>query len=834
VSKKKAPARGTPRASKTRAVAPASPASPPAAPASPPAPVNVLTNRYNNARTGANLAEALLDTGNVAVRTFGKLFSRTVDGDLYAQPLIVCGLNIGGKQRNVVYLATARNWVYAYDADDPEECLPLWSRNLAPPVPRDDIFRNYLNISSYIGIISTPVIEPDGRGGGTMYVAYKERRVSQVDGKEQKEFFYNLRALDILTGQDRPPMHPGDVNPSRIEATAARSDGTTIQFDTRQHLNRPGLLLSKGVIYLAFSSHADYGDYYGWIMAYDSHSLKQLASYNTAPDWGQGGIWQSGTGLAADEEGAIYAVVGNGENPDSNAKKKPPILPPSKLLEPVYGNCILKLELTGDDGKPRGLKVADWFMASNTLDLNKTDDDLIGGPVLFDAAPVEGSSGRLVLGGGKDGKFYLCDREGLGGWMAVENKKVIQADKACSFHIHGAPVIWANSKGETFAFVWSEKDFLRALRMKGKKFDTTDVKTSTYGFPQDELRMPGGILAVSSDGARDGSAVVWASHPTDDDGMNQTVLGTLRAYDARDVNIELWNSDMDAEGNDRVGSLAKFCPPVVANGKVYLSTFSRELVVYGLFSEIGRQPRNDDCGIFTLQDISYGAAVVQKSGDFTCNRYILRISGAGIALDKKEDSFLFAYTNRDALENTEISITARVDGINSQYVNPYAGVMIRKAVDDTKIADPAKLANPLNATRFAAVLVSKEKKALFLHRDVDADPNKQDGPADVTFPCYVRLTAAKDPNDGSFIEFVGDFSSDEGKTWKGFGTKARIAIDGRLMVGLATAAQLGMIKDETTDQAHASFSKVALVPATAPTTSRPPMETDPIPPAQGH
>jgi hypothetical protein len=770
--------------------------------------VHVLTNRYNSARTGANMAETLLDTKSVAVTTFGKLFTRTVDGDLYAQPLIVSNVIVSDATRNVVFLATARNWVYAYDADVPDSCLPLWARNLGQPVPRDDIFENYLNFASYIGVTSTPVIEIDGRGGGTMYVVYKVRTITQG----VKSFTYYLRALDITTGEDRT----GANNPSVIAATAPKSDGTTIIFDPKWHLNRPGLLLSNGIIYMAFGSHGDVGNFYGWIMAYDSQTLKQVASYNTAPDWGQGGVWQSGTGLAADEDGYIYAVVGNGERPSTNAKKNPPILPPRNILKPVYGNSILKMELNQSGGKA-SLDVVDWFTASDTMNLNELDNDFIGGPVLFDVPPVDGSSGHLIIGGGKDGKIYLGDRNFLGSWMADINKRILQAEKLCRFHIHGAPVIWENSKGETVAFVWSEKDFLRALRFNGKTFDAKPITTSVYGFPEDELRMPGGILTVSANGVQQGTAIVWASHPTDDDGMNQTVLGTLRAFDASNLNNELWNSDMDAEGADRVGSFAKFCPPVVANGKVYLATFSRELVVYGLLSEIGKKPRDQDCGIFQLQGISFAGAPVQQSGSYACTRYDLRITGQGLGDGK--DSFQFAFVSRDSDNEPEISITARVDGINaSNYPNPYAGVMIRKFGDTTPNFQT-------NATRYAAVIVTKDKKVLFLHRDVDGGTTTKDGPVLVTFPCFVRLTATKLEEEPGFIEFVGEYS-DDGIDWKRVSAMTKIAIDGRLMVGLAVTAQIGSVADTTTDQAHASFSRVAVVPAISNVTSSPPMMFD--------
>jgi hypothetical protein len=163
-------------------------------------PVNVLTNRNGNARVGAYLEEKQLNTDNVNVDTFGKLFSRTVDGDLYAQPLIVSGVDVGKKVRNVVFLATSRNWVYAYDADDHTECLPLWQVNLGKPVPREDIFKPhrglYMNFANEIGITSTPVIDSREKGKGVLYVVAKSR-VEGVNAAQKEGFEYRIHALDI-------------------------------------------------------------------------------------------------------------------------------------------------------------------------------------------------------------------------------------------------------------------------------------------------------------------------------------------------------------------------------------------------------------------------------------------------------------------------------------------------------------------------------------------------------------------------------------------------------------------------------------------------------------
>jgi hypothetical protein len=743
--------------------------------------INVCTNRYDNSRSGQNPNETQLNPANVSLGTFGKLFARTVDGDLYAQPLIASGLFIHKTKRNVVFLATSRNWVYAYDADVPEEIVPLWSRQLGPPVPRNAILENNLNFASEVGITSTPAIELNGRGGGTLYVVAKNLTFVAGD----PVFSYQLHALNLLTGKSR--QRP--FAQTTIQASLTSPAGRRIVFDPKMQLNRPGLLLLDGVLYLAFGSHADQGTFYGWIMAYEAATLKQLAVYNTAPDWGQGGVWQSGTGLAGDKEGFVYAVVGNGEKPSNHPAS------PEPITAPLYGNALLKLKL---DQRSNAFAIVDWFTASDWRELNENDRDFVGGPILFEASSDSGAKRQLILGGGKDGKFYLADRSNLGGYMAGKNTRILQEEPLCNFHIHGAPIAWKTAEGDIVAFVWSEKDHLKALAFKGMKFDGTPLSKSDYGFPLDELRMPGGILCLSWDGKRSDSAIVWASHPTDDDAMNKTVDGTLRAFAAGDLTRELWNSDMDARGTDRVGSFAKFCPPVVANGKVYLSTFSRELAVYGLFSEIGQQARSDEIGIFELRVIGPG---VQQSGFYSCSRYTLQVSGAGIG--GVRDSFLFAHVARDSDHETVIAVTARIDGINAaQYPGAACGIMIRKFEEDT---DPA-------IHRFAAILVTAKVGVQFVYRKQDGEAVQQSDAVDINLPCFVSLTATKNGGTAGVVDFRATLSSD-GSNWKALADPISIQIDGRLMVGLVATAQSGTAPEPTNSAAQASFSHVAVVPA---------------------
>jgi outer membrane protein assembly factor BamB len=742
-------------------------------------PVDVLTNRYSASRAGVNGAETKLVKSKIAPATFGKLFTRTVDGDLYAQPLIVSGLRIGRRRRNVVYLATSRNCVYAYDADDSAAYLPIWVRTLGPAVPRNSIapelMQQYLNFGSEVGITSTPVIERDGRGGRIFVVA---KTMGEERGKKAT-FEYRLHALDILTGEDARRS-------TLIEASVTNSSGEQIDFDPRLNLNRPGLLLKDRVIYIAFGSHGDVGRFYGWIMAYDSVTLEQLAAYNTSPEWGEGGVWQSGTGLAADDEGFVYAVVGNGRD-EKGDKVWPPVTRPPTVTNPGYGNALLKLQLVADGNGGRALKSVDWFTAPDVFDLNNDDQDFIGGPVVFDAPPGDGGTVKLILGGGKDGRFYLADRDRLGQWTAGPNT----ADKLCTYHIHGAPVVWRKTDRTTRAFVWSEKDFIKCFGLDGSKFDPKPLSMSDYGLPQDENRMPGGILSLSWNGHDDETAVLWASHPTREDAMNKTVDGTLRAYDALDLNRELWTSDMDPEGNDSVGKLAKFSPPTVANGKVYIGTFSRELVVYGLFQGLQKKLRADDLGFFTLRNI--GSA--KKSGSYACNKYDLRISGRGIAGNK--DDFLFANLERNPSRG-RIVVTARIEGINApQSPNARVGVMIRRSYDPGE--------------RFAAVMISKEGNALFLHRDAVNGPLEQDGPVDVVLPVYIRVAAESAPGRPGTLDCSGEISRD-GMTWRSISAVTLLTMDSTndidLKVGLAVTAQTGVERVAQAFHGQAIFSHV--------------------------
>jgi hypothetical protein len=276
------------------------------------------------------------------------------------------------------------------------------------------------------------------------------------------------------------------------------------------------------------------------------------------------GIWMSGAPPASDESGNLYISTGNGSvgvtgnRADLNNR----------------GESLLKLTPSGTN-----LNITSWFTPYNWQTLENGDIDLGSGGVLL----IPGTS--LALSGGKEGKLYLVDRDNMGGLSGSPNAdtNVIQSFQVTGLNnpndIHGAPVWWDGPNG-SFAYVWGEFDYLHQYLFDwgSGKFFLPNYAQSSVRAPQG---MPGGILSISANGTNAGTGILWAAHQYTGDANQQVRPGVLRAYNAEDVGVELWNSEQFSS-RDSVGNFAKFCPPTVANGKVYLATFSNRLNVYGL------------------------------------------------------------------------------------------------------------------------------------------------------------------------------------------------------------------------------------------------------------
>jgi hypothetical protein len=520
----------------------------------------VLTEHNDNARTGANLRETTLHVSNVGAGRFGKLFSRSADGQIYAQPLYVSGLEIAGKgKHNVIFLATMANTVYAYDADSPAASAPLWSVNLGPAVPWTDIVlcaaRGRSDINGPIGITSTPVIDVERR---TLYCVAKT--------KESGVYHQRLHALDITSGGERPGS-PVEIRASTRGSGYDANKAGIIRFDPLMQLNRPALLLANSRIYIAFGSHCDADPYHGWLLEYDAATLRQTAVFNTTPNGKRGSIWQSGQGAAADESGSVYFITADGS---FDADRGGPDLAMS----------FVKLSAAGASLASRGplpagnLSLADWFTPHDEKHLNADDIDLgSGGPMLI-------PGGSLLVGGGKQGCLYLLNRNHMGKFRRDNDNQIQQViHKAANGPIHGSPVYWDGPAGPAI-YVWGCYDQLKAWKLVQQR----SLVLREHSLLPAPSGVPGGILSISADGSRAGTGIVWASLPFEGHATHQSVWGILRAFDASDLHKELWNSKMNPQRDD-LGYFAKFCPPTIANGKVYMATFSNTLVVYGLLDE---------------------------------------------------------------------------------------------------------------------------------------------------------------------------------------------------------------------------------------------------------
>jgi hypothetical protein len=508
--------------------------------------VSVTTSRNDNSRDGQNLNETILTPDNVNATSFGRLFAHTVDGWVYAQPLYVPNVTIPGLgTHNVVYVATEHDSVYAFDADGNTgiDIGPLWHRtflNLKQGVSTlstSDVHCN--DIVPEIGVTGTPVIDPTT---GTMYLIALT--------KQNGNFMQRLHALDITTGKDRSGS-PVLIQ-ARVKGTGEGSVNGLISFDALQQDQRPGLLLQNGSVYIAWASNCDNVPYHGWVMSYDETTLKQIAVWNSTPNGGQGGIWQSGTGLAADSDFNTFFAVGNGTYDGKKAGGED------------FSDTVAKL------GPPVGdrFPVADWFTPYNQSDLAEKDLDVGSGGVIL--LPDQGTNSpheHLLLQVGKQGSIYLIDRDKMGHFNSHNNHQIVQDLENAVGGLWATPAWWNNN-----AYFGGTEDNLRQYT-----FDPTtgtlsngavSVSSTYFGFP-------GPTPTVSANG--DSNGIVWV--------IQNDHAAVLHAYDATDLGTELYNSkQIGARESLGSGGAVKFNVPTVANGKVYVPEVER-LTVFGLLSQ---------------------------------------------------------------------------------------------------------------------------------------------------------------------------------------------------------------------------------------------------------
>ena len=444
--------------------------------------VSVLTQHNDLSRSGANPSETILTTSNVNESSFGKLFTMPVDGFVYAQPLYDPSVAISGGTHNVIYVATAHDSVYAFDADSGTQ---YWHVSLGTPVPSSVI--NTQNILVEVGIISTPVIDPTT---GTIYVTAKTY--------ENSTQIFRLHALDIATGAEK------FGGPVEIAATASGSgvegNGSTVSFVASQENQRAAVSLIDGVIYLAFASHEDHDPYHGWLLGYSPSTLKQEYVFNVTPNSGEGAIWMGGQGLLADSSNNIYVVTANSTQSTDNASED-------------YGQSFLKLAPSGNT-----LTVLDYFKPNDYNYWNGNDLDL-GSTGAF---AIPGTS--YIAGGSKAGTLYVVNTDNMGklNTSADQNVQEFQATNG----LWGNPAFWNNN-----LYIWGVNEPLKMYHFTGSVFETSPTSQSAYSTPGGTTS---GTVSVSSDGTTAGTGIVWATAPAGDPD-HATVSGNMYAYDATNL-----------------------------------------------------------------------------------------------------------------------------------------------------------------------------------------------------------------------------------------------------------------------------------------------------------
>ena len=499
-----------------------------------PAQTSVTTWHYDNGRTSANTSESTLTPLNVNSTTFGKRFTDPVDGIIVGHPLYLPNVNIPGQGvHNVVYVCTMHDSVYAFDADDGIP-TPLWMTSIlsyspagATTVPATVTKQTGIGWTE-VGIISTPVIDPVT---GTLYLV--------AETYENANVVHRLHALDVTTGQET------FGGPITIAGTYTLNGATTTFADLYQ-INRPGLLLANGHVYIGFGSNCcnDYSQ--GWVLSYNAATLQQEGGYTAEPGKILASIWQKGAGLSADSSGNIYAETGEG----------------AYAIGSNLSISVLKLSQTGTT-----LGLADWFTPYNQQYLSQNDQDLNNAALIL--PDQTGPYPHELIAEGKEGTIYVLNRDNMGQFCSTcttSDTQIVQEIPQGAVR-SGTPVYWNNTV------------YFTAQSSPVSAYAVNNGVLVVPPFAQSIQVGGGGHAIITSNGSSNG--VIWFI-----DGG-----GPMWAMDAITLQ-KLYTTDDAANGRDTMPPLAHFATPIAADGKVFVGT-QNSLVVYGLLSGAAALRGND-------------------------------------------------------------------------------------------------------------------------------------------------------------------------------------------------------------------------------------------------
>lgn len=488
--------------------------------------ISVLTGQYQNSRISANLNEPYLNSSLVNVSSFGKVATLNVDGPVFAQPLYMQGVVIGGVSHNIVFIATMNNSVYAFDADT---FAQLWhvTSGLGSPMAAQATCPGSFYTGSTLGILSTPVIDPTTN---TLYVVS-----AQPDYAGSTQYYHHrLSALDVTTGNFK------FRSPINISASAPGSSPDSVNGNITMNqsnlIQRAALLLTNGTLMIGFGSCGpDPFPYHGWLLGYSaSNTSSQLFAYTPTPETEGGAIWQSGRGPALDSKGNVYVETGNATVNETSD----------------LGNSIVEFNSQG--------KVTAAMQGPSRVLLDEDDLDLgASGPLITPDT-------NLLIAGGKQGNFYIVNPSALS-----QSSGLLQTVDVtgCTVNPPGScggirsVAYWPAPSGGML-YVWADMDILRAYKYSAKSFSLSATNSTSAVYP-------GGILAVSAASSTSTNAILWAVND-----------GVVWAFDATNPATMLWNSDQNS-GRDGISYYHTAQQFTVASGRLYVPDAGNDVAVYG-------------------------------------------------------------------------------------------------------------------------------------------------------------------------------------------------------------------------------------------------------------
>jgi len=535
---------------------------------------NSLQMSADSSATGWYRDEPLLSPAKVKSGDFGELFDTQLDGQVYAQPLV---------SQPTVLTVTENDNAYGINSKNGEID---WQDNFGPSAdPLSQIGCG--DLGTTLGITGTPVIDP------TTDIAYfVAARGTGASGSTQ----WFMEAVNAQTGAKAPGWPSGGV---QIQGSADNDSATV--FNGQYELQRPGLVLVDGVVYAAFGSLCDDGNWEGWLVGVSESSASITTMWSTeefVPDTGfeqpGSGIWQSGSPPVVNSQGDIFVSTGNGDDPSDP-------LQGNDANADTYGEAVI--ELSTSDGV---LRPIDFFIAADANDLNKQDGDLgSGAPVALPTSMGTQKEPNVMLVDGKQGILYILNQNDLGGYQEGPNDTdAVPSEVGPDGPVWGKPTVWPGNGGYVYISTagtasfdpngGSLNAFKRTVGSNGfvsfKLAAATVTSGNTFGYGS-------GSPIVTSDGSKPGSALVWIIHAIGPSGLDSE----LQAYNP----IPTPKHSLDEVWNSATFTSTLFSQPDVDDGRIYVGTKDQTLLGFGALAS--KTPA------LTGRDVNFPATTVSQT-----------------------------------------------------------------------------------------------------------------------------------------------------------------------------------------------------------------------------